>query len=693
VPCDVHCEVAVIALRSYCRALDDESKQAQMTTTTTTGENVRDSPRAYQRVTTAVGVTHYGERTNQWRSVNLSEGGLFVETVEKISTGTWVELGFRLGEDLGSREIVSSAEVVWNNDPARPDSDPNLPAGIGLRFVDLDEDSRQLIRDYIAEVGNSSSQSAPVMASLSKPVQSDVIRNDAVASETEAPVLAVGTELGSYRILSVLGAGGMGVVYLAQHIGLGREVALKKLHGRFTNDETASARFFEEARLVNRIHHENIVEITDFVKEGNNQYFVMELLDGKTVGEIIGKQGAIPVARALHIAIQLSDVLGAVHDNDVVHRDLKPDNIILLNKNGDPDFVKLLDFGIAKLRESHDRPDSRLTAAGVVLGTPGYMAPEYVLGNEVDHRFDIYALGVVLYQMLTARMPFEAESWGKLILKQTTEAPENPSIYIEHTLPADLDALILDCLAGDPADRPQTVKVIGERLRAIKLALWSIDAPGAIVNGEAPFDLQEPTVSAPSTKSGGSFKVLLGLAAVAAVAVAIVFLWSGGIATGLDAPSPQSTLQIMTPGLSTAPAHIADPIEKAEEVAAPDNAQKGKLTKVAVKSRPKRNKKRDHSTTVDETTITDDVESQYRSGLEHLRSRKALLAAEELQKVIKLSPAHPEAHLSLGKAFVLLGREDAAVREFETYLRLAPYAKDAAKLQQIVDAYKQNKGN
>jgi len=284
------------------------------------------------------------------------------------------------------------------------------------------------------------------------------------------PNLAPGTVLGSYRVLDLLGEGGMGQVYLAEHVKLGRRVAIKMLRPKYTANPVAVARFFAEARAVNRISHENIVEITDFVENaGGRNYYIMELLKGEDLAHVLMSVGVLPIPRALDIASQVVSVLGAVHAAKIVHRDLKPDNIFLVERPNRPDFVKLLDFGVAKLGD----PDGNAiqvgtTAAGTIVGTPEYMSPEQASGQGVDWRTDIYALGVILYEMITGTVPFRARFFGEMVVKHLTIEPRPPStLALPHAIPPALEELVLGLLRKNPDDRPQSMAAIAQRLRDI----------------------------------------------------------------------------------------------------------------------------------------------------------------------------------------------------------------------------------
>src|SRR5215475_6040980 len=208
--------------------------------------------------------------------------------------------------------------------------------------------------------------------------------------------ITIGQSLGNYRVVKKLGSGGMGAVYLAEHPLIGKKVALKVIHRELARNHEVVTRFFNEARIVNQIGSEHIVDISDFGQTPDgDHFFVMEHLAGQSLAQVLRAEGTIAAPRALKIAAQVADALGAAHAAGIVHRDLKPDNIFLVEKMGDPDFVKLLDFGLAKLLEPGN---PALTRAGVVLGTPQYMSPEQCESKStIDHRSDVYGLGILLY--------------------------------------------------------------------------------------------------------------------------------------------------------------------------------------------------------------------------------------------------------------------------------------------------------
>ena len=337
--------------------------------------------------------------------------------------------------------------------------------------------------------------------------------------------LPEGTELGNYRILALIGQGGVGNVYLAEHMRLGRKVALKKLREDLVAHPSVVKRFFAEARAANQIRHENIVEITDFVEEDETGgYIIMELLGGSDVFDLLAIEGPPGIRRTLHIMSQVASALAAAHDVGIVHRDLKPDNIFLTERAGVTDFVKLLDFGIAKLTDSEG--SSFDTQAGTLLGTPAYMSPEQALGRKVDHRSDIYSFGLILFELVTGDLPFEAETHGEFVLHHSTSIPPHPSSKVEAGIPRALEELILECLEKDAEKRPQSMLEIKARLDA----LAEDDAPEVVIYVET-----EPPPPAPRWPLiAGGIAGAIALAAAAAGAV-----WAMQPEPAAPAPPPE----------------------------------------------------------------------------------------------------------------------------------------------------------
>jgi serine/threonine-protein kinase len=232
------------------------------------------------------------------------------------------------------------------------------------------------------------------------------------------------TIAGKYFIHQLLGRGGMGEVYKATHLTLDRPVVLKLLRKSLLDDPTLVQRFHREARAASRLNHPNSVNIIDFGQTEDGALFIaMEFLAGRSLARVIAEEQPIPESRVVHVGAQVLAALAEAHALGIIHRDLKPENVMLEARREDPDFVKVLDFGIAQLSEPGEGTVPRLTQAGMVCGTPGYMSPEQIRGEELDPRSDLYAVGVILYEMLAGKLPFEAATPMALVTKSLVEAP------------------------------------------------------------------------------------------------------------------------------------------------------------------------------------------------------------------------------------------------------------------------------
>ena len=273
---------------------------------------------------------------------------------------------------------------------------------------------------------------------------------------------------GRFTILEPLGAGAMGTVYRAVQHPFDREVAIKVLDPQMAEESPHLVkRFMREARLAGRIAHPNVMAVLDMGQtEDNIFYLAAELLHGRTLGVAIGRDGAFSAVRTVRIGVQLASALAAAHEVGIIHRDLKPDNIMLLD--GEEDAVRVLDFGVAKSTAAL-RAGTQITALHFPVGTPAYMAPEAAAGRASDTRADLYSLGIVLYQMLAGRLPFDAVSRSEMLARQILEPPP-PLIGC---CPGPLANLVMDLLAKEPAQRPPSA------LRVLD-ALLELEGPGTI---------------------------------------------------------------------------------------------------------------------------------------------------------------------------------------------------------------------
>ncbi len=272
-----------------------------------------------------------------------------------------------------------------------------------------------------------------------------------------------------YRVEALIGEGGMGKVYKATQLVLDKPVVLKVLRQALLSDERTVARFQREAKAASRLNHANSISILDFGQaEDGAMYIAMEYVSGKDLHHILSREWPLPESRVIRIVGQVLSALSDAHGAGVIHRDLKPENIMVEQRRGEPDFVKVLDFGIAKITDSSGEDGPALTRAGFVCGTPEYMSPEQARGATLDHRSDLYAVGVILYQLTTGMLPFDSESAVGFATKHLTEQPPLPSRRRpDARISQQMERLIMKTLAKSPDDRPQTADQFRAELIAI----------------------------------------------------------------------------------------------------------------------------------------------------------------------------------------------------------------------------------
>ena len=269
--------------------------------------------------------------------------------------------------------------------------------------------------------------------------------------------------LGLYRLLRVIGEGGMARVYLAQHTKLGRICAIKRLHSSHFEDHITVGRFLAEARAVSGIRHPNLVGIYDVIEQPDEVCLVMEYLDGRDLGQILRDKGPLTPDRAALLCAQACDGLAAVHARGIVHRDIKPDNLFLAKEANGRERVKLLDFGVARLREDNAARGFK-TKTGQTVGTPQYMSPEQATASDLDARSDIYMMGVALFELVTGRPPFRGAGYGEVMLMHVNDAPPTPS-SVRPGLPRWIEDVILRCLDKSVERRYQSARELALALR------------------------------------------------------------------------------------------------------------------------------------------------------------------------------------------------------------------------------------
>lgn len=287
-----------------------------------------------------------------------------------------------------------------------------------------------------------------------------------------------------YRLDERLGTGGMGTVYRATHLLIDRPVAIKVLNSRYVEDEAAQVRFRREARAAGRLQHANAVTVTDFGTTSDGLvYIVMELLEGYTLRDVLAREAPLDVARAVSIMLQISSAVAAAHDAGIIHRDLKPANIFIVQRKDAPPFVKVLDFGIAKLAaealDDDDDPQT-LTQVGAMIGTPRYMSPEQCDGRHLTPAADVYSMGIILYEMLTGTTPFNGTSPLAIAIKHSSQAPRNPREFVA-TIPPALEEVVLHTLEKQPERRPPDAEAFRRELYEVaeRLGLEHADSLSA----------------------------------------------------------------------------------------------------------------------------------------------------------------------------------------------------------------------
>jgi hypothetical protein len=357
-----------------------------------------------------------------------------------------------------------------------------------------------------------------------------------------------------YRIIRRLGTGGMATVYLAEHMFIGRKVAIKVLHPQLAADENFVRRFLNEGRAAGTLGHPNIIASTDMGTTPLGQpYLVLEYLEGKDLAQVIERDGALPAVRAARIGVQIASGLASAHAAKIIHRDLKAENIFLLNRNDRRDEVRVIDFGISKFGST------QATYAGLLIGTPQYMSPEQLQNpSEVDERTDIYALGVILFQMLSGRLPFSDPTIPGLVARIATEAAPDLSTLVPG-IPSTLSRLVATALSKNPTERPESMSAFEEQLsRYANLGSPSLEIP--II------DLEPVAPAKPEKKS--PVMAIAAFAAIVVLGIAAMVLKPWESREPREAPAP-TPVAAVTPPPAPAPEPTPAPVPVPTPVAAP----------------------------------------------------------------------------------------------------------------------------
>ncbi len=479
-------------------------------------------------------------------------------------------------------------------------------------------------------------------------------------------VSLLGTTIGGrYRLDSVLGEGGMGTVYGAEHLLMRKRVALKVLHPDMSRQPDVVARFEREAMAAGHIDHPNIAAATDFGKLEDGSFFlVLELIVGDNLREVISR-GPLPVHRALHIAKQITSALSRAHALGVVHRDVKADNVMLITRGADTDFVKILDFGIAKvpLMDQAAAPASSasplsgpsskvLTQMGMIYGTPDYMSPEQALGQPVDGRADLYAVGVVLFEMLTGKRPFYHENMATLLgMHVTAPVPAMSEVAPGVSVPAPVEAIVRRLLAKDPVGRFGTADELEAALdKSLDVTLPSEPlADGAVGPATGPI----PTLSGAAKTGRGRTFIGVGAAAGLVAAVAAVFLTHSSPPAPVEAPVASASAS------ATAVASAPPPLPPASASASPEPS---------ATTSPQQDPLAVAIITADAALARND-------------------AASVISAVAPLEAAngkHVEVHRVLERAYAMAHDRTAALREADFWLDLDPSAAADLGLQKDI---------
>jgi serine/threonine-protein kinase len=524
------------------------------------------------------------------------------------------------------------------------------------------------------------------------------------AAPSEAPDPFIGlTVNGKFKVEAMIGQGGMGKVYRARHLTLDRPVVLKMLHRTYSDDPQIMARFQREARAASRLNHPNSIAVLDFgAAEDGTLFMAMEYLAGRDLSRVISQDWPLQEPRIIRIGAQILSALAEAHAQGIIHRDLKPENVMVEPRRDEPDFVKVLDFGIAKITAGADEP--KLTAVGLVCGTPEYMSPEQARGAELDARSDLYSVGVILYQMATGDLPFHSDTPVGFLTKHLAEVPVPPR-QRRPDLSERLDALIRRTMEKDKARRypdaasmrqallacagpvvsapPSSVPPMGGTLAIDVSELEPIEIERA--PAPRPARMPPPAATAASTTApasgGGRTPLIVGGLAAVVVAIVVAVLVLGGKeprATAPPTPPPVATAPVATPPVAPAPTTpppnpATPPAPQAATAPAPPAAPTPTAPTAARPARP---------------AVAKGGRAQ---AAELVKKGDALRQAGDLDGAIRAflaaeaaDPAQPTLQKKLAVCYQQQGDTKAATERYRRYLASDP--PDAAKVRLILES-------
>lgn len=535
---------------------------------------------------------------------------------------------------------------------------------------------------------------------------------------------------GNFKVEQELGVGAMGKVFLAEQISLSKKVAIKVLHSHLKRDKNLALRFHREAKAASTLNHPNSISIIDFGEDEDGVlYIAMEYLDGEDLGQVLEREFPLPLRRTVKILGQVCQALDEAHHNNIVHRDLKPENIMIVPRRDEPDFVKVCDFGIAKVQDPHDEGEvTALTMAGMICGTPQYMSPEQAEGKKLDGRSDIYSLGVILYEMVTGQIPFMGDTPLSIVTKHLNTSPTPPrELRPDLEIHPVLEAFVLRTISKDPKARPQSamelklgleqvLDVVEGRATSAELALPEVDEEAA--GPTAPVTV--PAQRAQKPKKKGIW-VAIGVAAIlaAGLGVAGYALLRADESTNADGPERLARGRVLPPasdGSSAARPDGSAPSVGREErdATAADSSsppapgdrnvanRKPTTARRAGRRRRRRSRRspprRETSARPDRQEARkpqeprngarearpDSFDELFKQGYADFSASRYSAALKKFRKARRLRPGSAKIYKYMGKCYMRRNQIGRAVRMFKRYLRLAPSAGDAWVYRGIV---------